>query len=123
MDKKPQFKSVRPFIGTKDYTESRNFYRELGFSELIVSENMCYFKIDENIGFYLQNAFVKDWVENSMLFIEIEKLEEFLVFLKSKKLSNKFKNIRLSEIVVNSWGKEFFLHDTSGILWHFGNFN
>jgi catechol 2,3-dioxygenase-like lactoylglutathione lyase family enzyme len=122
MEKKPQFKSVRAFIGAKNYSESRNFYKDFGFSEVVLSENMSYFKMNDKLGFYLQKAFVKDWIENSMLFLEVENLEEYLTELKSKKLTEKFKNVRLSEIVVNDWGKEFFLHDPSGILWHIGNF-
>ncbi|WP_298880727.1 glyoxalase [uncultured Polaribacter sp.] len=122
MDKKHQFKSVRSFLGAKNFNESRKFYKELGFSEVVLSENMSLFKIDEKLSFYLQKAYVKDWVDNSMLFLEVGNLEEYLTELKSKKLTEKFSNVRLSEIVINEWGKEFFLHDPSGILWHFGNF-
>lgn len=122
MDKKHQFKSVRSFIGAKNFNGSRLFYKELGFSEVVLSENMSLFKIDEKLSFYLQKAYVKDWVDNSMLFLEVGNLEEYLTELKSKKLTEKFSNVRLSEIVINEWGKEFFLHDPSGILWHFGNF-
>ncbi|KGL63258.1 glyoxalase [Polaribacter sp. Hel1_85] len=122
MEKNPKFKSVRSFIGAKDFQESRSFYKIMGFSEVVLSENMSLFKIDEKLSFYLQKAYVKDWVDNSMLFLEVEDLEEYLVELKSKKLTEKFSKVRLSEIVVNDWGKEFFLHDPSGILWHIGNF-
>ncbi|WP_435415277.1 glyoxalase [Polaribacter aestuariivivens] len=122
MEKNPQFKSVRSFIGAKNFYESRNFYKDLDYSELVISENMSYFKIDENLGFYLQKAYVKDWVDNSMLFLEVEDLEEYLSILKAKELTKKYSNVRLSEIMVNDWGNEFFLHDPSGILWHFGNF-
>jgi predicted lactoylglutathione lyase len=53
-------KSIRAFIGAKDFEVSRNFYRDLGFQESIISKNMSYFKVFENIGFYLQEAYVKD---------------------------------------------------------------
>ncbi len=122
MEKKPKYKSVRSFIGAKDFEESREFYRDLDFSEIVLSETMSYFKIDDNLGFYLQKAYVKDWVDNSMLFLEVENLEEYLIKLKAKQLPQKYTKVRLSEIVVNDWGKEFFLHDPSGILWHIGCF-
>ena len=54
-----QAKSIRPFIGAKDFEVSRQFYRDLGFEESIASHNMSFFKTDE-IGFYLQDAYVKD---------------------------------------------------------------
>ena len=123
MEKKQQFKSIRPFIGARDYEESRAFYKTLGFSEVILSDMMSFFKVNEKLGFYLQKAFIKDWIENSMLFLEVENLEKYLTELKSKNLTVKFSNVRISEIVDNDWGKEFFLHDPSGILWHIGSFN
>ena len=122
MEKKPQFKSIRSFIGAKDFEESSNFYKDLGFSEIVLSTNMSLFKVDEKLSFYLQKAYVKDWVDNSMLFLEVEDLEDYLSVLKSKKLAEKYNRVRLSEIVINDWGKEFFLHDPSGILWHIGSF-
>lgn len=83
---------------------------------------MSYFSIDSNVGFYLQKYYVKDWVDNSMLFLEVDDIESYYQEIKSKELTQKFLNVRLSEIVHNDWGSEFFLHDPSGILWHIGAF-
>lgn len=116
------FKSIRTFIGAKNFNESRNFYKDLDFLELELSNKMSYFKIDENLGFYLQNAYVKDWVDNSMIFIEVSNVKEYLLKVKQKALTEKYVNVKLSEIVENEWGREFFLHDPSGILLHFGSF-
>ena len=52
-------RSIRPFIGAADFELSRNFYRDLGFQESILSSNMSYFKTG-GTGFYLQDAYVKD---------------------------------------------------------------
>ena len=123
MAKKVQFKSIRTFIGANNFEESRNFYKDLGFSEIVLPTNMSVFNIDDKLSFYLQKASVKDWIDNSMLFLEVENLEAYLSILKSKKLTKKYKNVRLSEIEVFHWGKVFFLHDPSGILWQIGNFN
>lgn len=49
-----QAKSIRTFIGAKNYDESRTFYQELGFEEVILSPKMSLFKVNENLGFYLQ---------------------------------------------------------------------
>ena len=114
-------KSIRAFIGAKNYNISRNFYLDLGFKEIITSEKMSYFHLGE-FGFYLQDYYVKDWIDNSMVFFEVENLEKLLEGIINLNLTVKYKNVRLSEITHNEWGKEFFLHDPSGILWHFGNF-
>ncbi|MFK7781461.1 glyoxalase [Psychroserpens sp.] len=114
-------KSMRPFIGSKDYTMSRNFYSSLGFKEIIISKKLSYFFIGE-FGFYLQDAYVKDWIDNTMIFFEVEHLEGTLKHIQQLKLTEKYDNVRLSEIVFNEWGNQFFLHDPCGILWHFGSF-
>ena len=70
-------KSIRPFIGAKDYTVSRKFYQDFGFEELVLSEKMSYFK-SGSFGFYLQDYYVKGWVENSKVIMEVEYFENNL---------------------------------------------
>ena len=114
-------KSIRPFIGSKNYTESRLFYKDLGFTENILSSNMSYFST-ANFGFYLQDAYVKDWIDNTMVFMEVEDVEEFWESLKALRLNEKYPTAKLVPVRHLDWGKECFLHDPSGILWHFGAF-
>lgn len=113
--------SIRPFIGAKNFEVSRNFYRDLGFQESIISNNMCYFKT-EGLGFYLQDAYVKDWIDNSMIFLEVEDVNRYWNELSALDLTKKYENVRLTPIRKYDWGKECFMHDPSGILWHFGEF-
>lgn len=118
-----QAKSVRAFIGAKDFEISKAFYKDLEFEESVISKNMSYFKIFDNLGFYLQDAYVKDWIDNSMVFVEVQNVEQYYNKLLSLKLQHKYKNVRLVPIKKDVWGSECFLHDPSGILWHFGAFN
>ncbi|MFL9844314.1 VOC family protein [Flavobacterium rhizosphaerae] len=115
-------KSIRPFIGAKDYQTSRNFYRDLGFEETELSPQMSVFKSGE-LSFYLQNAYVKDWVDNTMVFMEVDDINRFWEQVSALKLDEKYENVRLVPIRHNDWGSECFVHDPSGILWHFGTFN
>jgi catechol 2,3-dioxygenase-like lactoylglutathione lyase family enzyme len=117
-----QAKSVRAFIGAKDFEISRAFYKDLGFEESVISKNMSYFKIYDSLGFYLQDAYVKDWVDNSMLFVEVDNVEQYWCELQQLGLEHKYKTVRLTPIKNDVWGSECFLHDPSGILWHFGAF-
>ena len=114
-------KSIRPFIGAKDYELSRSFYRDLGFEETVLAGNMSVFKTG-GIAFYLQNGYVKDWVDNTMIFLEVEDVASFWDELLALDLPAKYENVRLTPIRVNDWGRECFVHDPSGILWHFGEF-
>lgn len=113
--------SIRPFIGAKDFDISRNFYRDLGFEESVLFHNMSYFKT-QGFGFYLQDAYVKDWIDNTMIFMEVGDLSQYWQELVSLGLTDKYKNVRLVPIRNEDWGRECFLHDPSGILWHFGEF-
>ena len=115
-------KSIRPFIGAKNYTESIRFYITLGFTVHSLSPQMSVVHVNEQLSFYLQNAFVKEWVDNTMLFLEVEDIQHHWEAIKVLGLPDKFPGVRLSDIKVNDRGSEFFLHDPSGILWHFGVF-
>lgn len=117
------FTSIRTFIGAKDFDKSSNFYKDLGFTEKILTNNLSLFVVNNKLAFYLQDAYVKDWVDNSMLFLEVEDIESYWLEVESKNLTKKYTRVKLSKIVANDWGKEFFLHDPSGILWHIGCFN
>ena len=119
---KTQLKSIRPFIGAKNSQESRDFYQDLGFQEAVLAPNLSVFKLGD-LSFYLQDAYVKDWIDNSMIFLEVEDVEIYWAQLQELNLSAKYPNVRLVPIKSYDWGKECFIHDPSGILWHIGTFN
>ena len=114
-------KSIRPFIGCKDFEESCSFYRDLGFEEVVLVPNMSLFKSD-GIGFYLQDAYVKDWVDNTMVFMEVDDVHRFWNELTALDLPSRYEEVRLEPVREYDWGRECFVHDPSGVLWHFGEF-
>ena len=114
-------KSIRPFIGAKNFEISRSFYRELGFEEVGLGPAMSLLKTEE-IGFYLQNAYVKDWIDNTMIFLEVDDVDRYWNELLALDLTSKYEGVKLTPIRKLDWGRECFLHDPSGILWHFGEF-
>lgn len=118
---KHNINSIRPFIGSKDFAVSRSFYRDLGFEEVTLGADMSVFK-NGNIAFYLQNAYVKDWIDNTMIFLEVDDADRYYSELQSLDLTTKYPGVRLTQVRNEDWGKECFLHDPCGILWHFGQF-
>jgi hypothetical protein len=114
-------KSIRPFIGAENFAISRSFYRDLGFQESILMHNLSYFKTG-GLGFYLQDAYVRDWIDNTMVFLEVDNVGRYWSELSALELPKKYKGVRLTAIRNENWGRECFLHDPSGILWHFGEF-
>ena len=118
---KHQVKSIRPFIGAKDFEISRSFYRDLGFEETVLDAKFSVFKTD-TIAFYLQDYYAKEWIDNTMIFLEVDDVNRYYNELLGLNLTEKYPNIKLVPIRDLDWGRECFLHDPSGILWHFGEF-
>ncbi len=118
---KHNIKSIRTFIGAKDYTTSKAFYKDLGFEEKFLFEGLSLFKIGD-FSFYLQKYYVKDWVENSMVLLEVENLDAYWDFLQNLHLDQKYAGVKLVPIKEESWGRECLLIDPSGILWHFAEY-
>ena len=114
--------SIRPFIGAKNFDTSRSFYRDLGFEETVLSHNMSVFKTGQ-LAFYLQDAYVQDWIDNTMIFLEVDNVDLYWKDLSALGLITKYENVRLTPIKTHDWGRECFMHDPSGILWHFGEFS
>jgi catechol 2,3-dioxygenase-like lactoylglutathione lyase family enzyme len=113
--------SIRPFLGAQNFEVSRRFYRDLGFEETVLFVNLSVFKM-QDLAFYLQDAYVKDWIDNTMVFMEVENAERFWEYLVGLNLTSKYEQVRLTPVRHSDWGSECFVHDPSGILWHFGNF-
>jgi len=116
-------KSIRAFIGAENFEESRQFYKDLGFEESVISKDMSLFKVSDKLGFYLQDAYVKDWVDNTMIFLEVDDVDRYWSELQDLALEKKYKNVKLTPVRNDYWGRECFMHDPSGILWHFGEFS
>ena len=91
------------------------------YDEDITSPNMSFFK-GEGFGFYVQDAYVKDWIDNTMVFLEVDNVERRWTEMGSLDLPARNENVRISPIRLEHWGKEYFVHDPSGMLWHFGEF-
>ena len=119
---KHKAKSLRPFIGAKDFDVSRSFYRELGFKEVVLGNDISLFEVDDKLGFYLQRAYVKDWIDNTMLFLEVDDVYRYWNELSALNLPAKYEGVRLVPVREMDWGRECFVHDPSGVLWHFGEF-
>ena len=101
---KHKAKSIRAFIGSKNFEISRQFYKDLGFIESLVSPNMSVFWVD-GLSFYLQDYYVKDWVENSMIFLEVDDADRYWEELAALKLEDRYERVKLSTVQKNDWEK------------------
>ena len=83
---------------------------------------MCLLQWSEYVAFYLQDAYVGEWVDNTMLFLEVADVSAWHAHLTTLRLPERFAGVRLSGIKEENWGRECFLHDPAGVLWHIGSF-
>src|SRR4026207_1307525 len=97
---KHKAKSIRPFIGAKNFELSRSFYRDLGFQESVLTPDMSYFKT-EGIGFYIQDAYVQDWIDNTMIFLEVDDVSRYWSELLALDLTTKYTGVKLTPIREN----------------------
>lgn len=115
---KIQINSLRTFIGAKDFAISRSFYNDLGLEEIVIDNNLSLFRKGE-FGFYLQNYYAKDWVENTMLFLEVNDVYKTFEELKQADLERKYTDLKISPVKKEVWGEVCFVHDPAGVLLHF----
>ena len=115
--------SIRTFVGAEDFQTSRSFYSELGFEESPIDKKMSFFRVNSSLGFYLQDYYVKEWCDNSMVLLEVHNVSEIRKSLIELEVERKYKNVKVSDIRKNEHGKQIFVHDPSGVLWHFFEFS
>ena len=64
---------ITPFLPAKDFDLSRNFYLGPGFVEVVKTENAVLLELG-GYGFWLQDYYVQDFADNSMLCLYVEDL-------------------------------------------------
>jgi hypothetical protein len=55
-------------------------------------------------------------------YLEVEDIGYYWKELPELDLTSRYTGVKLTPIREFDWGKEFYLHDPSGILWHIGEF-
>ncbi len=119
---KLEIKSLRSFVGSKDFDVSRSFYRDLGFEEKVISDVLSLFQIDK-FAFYLQPSDVKDWINMTELFMVVEDVKQCFEQIKQLELKKKYTGIRIVPVKKKPWGEACYIIDPSGIALCFAQFN
>ena len=58
-----------------------------------------------------------------MIFLKGENVETYWDEFSAPDFLSKYKTVKLVPTKNEVWGKEFFVHDPSGVLWHIRSFN
>ena len=108
-----QAEDIRVFIPSKDYQESRNFYKTIGFELCEVNDELTIFE-SGNSTFFLQRYYNEEFAKNLMLQLIVTDIKDVFNHLQSiDSISIKFQPIKNEP-----WGKVIYLWGPSGELWH-----
>jgi hypothetical protein len=119
---KLEIKSLRSFVGSKDFNVSRSFYRDLGFEEKVISDVLALFQSGE-FAFYLSPSDVEDWINNTELFFVVKDVKQCFEQIKQLELKKKYAGIRIVPVKKKPWGEACYILDPSGIALCFAEFN
>lgn len=119
---KLEIKSLRSFVGSKDFNVSRSFYRDLGFEEKVISDVLALFQSGE-FAFYLSPSDVEDWINNTELFFVVKDVKQCFEQIKQLELKKKYAGIRIVPVKKKPWGEASYILDPSGIALCFAEFN
>ncbi len=110
---------IKAFVPSKDFSISKEFYRDLGFTLASEGGGVAYFHF-EHVSFLLQDFCSEALAENFMMHILVEDVDAWLVHVQKSQVVSKY-GVKVTPIEVHPWRmREFCLFDPSGVLWRIG---
>ncbi len=110
---------VKPFLGSRDFEESREFYVALGWRLNFDTGDLAELELG-NCRFYLQRYYERTWCENSMLHITVQDAAAWHAHVKSVLDARPYGAARVKPPKEDSYGALVtYVWDPAGILLHF----
>lgn len=108
---------ARPFLPTRDFERSKEFYEALGFEKLLDGD-VAIFRMGAS-SFILQRRYQDQWVENCMMQLMVDDVDAWWAHITRLDLPSRF-GVRPPEPpALQPWGiRVLYVTDPSGILWH-----
>jgi uncharacterized glyoxalase superfamily protein PhnB len=114
--------ALRPFLPSRDFTNSQNFYRALGFQVVPLGDKAAHVQFGEGraaFAFLLQDFYLKEFAENLMMHLLVDDLDRWWQHIDSQKLDEKFGVGAPRAPKMESWGlRVAYFWDPAGVLWH-----
>ena len=110
---------IKAFVPAKDFELSRRFYRDLGFNEELLSDQMAYFYVGSS-SFLLQRFYNQEHAENFMMHLLVEDVDAWWEHVEAQQLAQKY-GVRAEPPEDRPWGiRDFILVDPTSVLWRIG---
>ncbi|MGI6855068.1 VOC family protein [Mesorhizobium sp. 1B3] len=117
---------MRLFVPAKDFAQSQDFYRTLGFKVNLASPRMALAALEGgggSLSFLIQDFYVQDLAENLMLQWIVPDIAPWWERLSSLRLEEVFGVKAAKAPVREPWGTVAYFWDPSGVLWHLTSLN
>ncbi len=109
---------VRPFVPARDFDLSKRFYKALGFTIVLDSDEVAIFRLGAS-SFILQKYFQKEWAENFMMQLMVDDLDAWWEHITSLHLPKVFGVPEPKPPATQPWGLQIaYVTDPSGVFWH-----
>ena len=79
----PKSNELKTFVPSRDFEQSKQFYKDLGFEMDWEGEKMAQFKVGD-FRFLLQDYYVKEFAENFMMFLFVNDVDEWWDYIKKQ---------------------------------------
>ena len=108
---------ARPFLPTKDFDRSKQFYEAMGFEKTLDGE-VAIFKAGSG-GFILQRHYHEQWAANCMMQLMVDDLAAWWAHIEALELSERFGVPPPKAPAMQPGGLLVaYVVDPAGILWH-----
>ena len=110
---------LRPFIPARDFELSKRFYAALGWDTRDVGPRLALVTVGDGQHFYLQDYYLKDVAENTMLHLTVESAQAWHAHVAAALEAGGFTTARVQSPSRQPYGASVvFVHDPSGVLLH-----
>lgn len=110
---------LKAFVPSRDFDFSRRFYRDLGFTEALLSEDLAYFHAGPS-SFLLQRFYQKDLADNFMMHLLVEDVDAWWRHVETNQIAKTYA-VRAEPPENRPWGiRDFIINDPTGVLWRIG---
>lgn len=110
---------IKAYVPAKDFELSRQFYRDLGFTEELLSDDMAYFHAGR-CSFLLQRFYQQEHAENFMMHLLVEDVDAWWEHIETRQLAQRY-GVRAEPPEDRPWGiRDFIIVDPTSVLWRIG---
>jgi uncharacterized glyoxalase superfamily protein PhnB len=109
--------ACRPFLPTRDFARSKEFYEALGFTKELDGE-VAIFRVGGS-RIILQQRYDKHWAENMMMQLMVDDLDKWWAHIVALDLPTRCGVLTPKPPMMQPWGLRIaYLVDPAGVLWH-----